>query len=69
MLAIRLDQETEKRINTLAELTGRSKSYYVREVIDKYLDDMEDLYIALYRLEHPQKTISLEEMIKEHKKA
>jgi RHH-type transcriptional regulator, rel operon repressor / antitoxin RelB len=65
MLAIRLDHTTENRINHLAKMTGRSKSYYVREAIQKYLDEQEDVYIALYRLEHPEATISLEEIKRE----
>ena len=69
MLAIRLNRETEQRIDKLAKATGRSKSYYIREAIEQYLEDAEDLYIALYRLEHPSETVSLEEVIEEHKKA
>ena len=68
MLAIRLNEETEQRINNLAKITGRSKSYYVREALDQYLDDAEDLYTALYRLEHPSKTVPLEEVIREFNK-
>jgi RHH-type rel operon transcriptional repressor/antitoxin RelB len=59
----------ESRINKLAKITGRTKSYYIREAVEKHLDELEDLYIALYRLEHPEKTVSLKDMIKEHKKA
>lgn len=65
MLALRLDKKIEARINHLATITGRSKSYYVREALQKYLDDLEDTYTALYRLEHPTKTISLEKIKKE----
>jgi RHH-type rel operon transcriptional repressor/antitoxin RelB len=69
MLAVRLDKKMESRINKLAKITGRTKSYYIREAVEKHLDELEDLYIALYRLEHPEKTVSLKDMIKEHKKA
>jgi RHH-type transcriptional regulator, rel operon repressor / antitoxin RelB len=68
VLAVRLDKQIEHRINQLSKTTKRSKSYYMREALDRYLDDMEDTYIALYRLEHPEKTISLEEVIKEFKR-
>lgn len=67
MLGIRLDKETENRINQLSKTTKRPKSFYVREALNRYLDDMEDTYIALYRLEHPAKTMSLEEAIKRFK--
>jgi RHH-type transcriptional regulator, rel operon repressor / antitoxin RelB len=68
VLAVRLDKQIEHRINQLSKTTKRSKSYYMREALDRYLDDMEDTYIALYRLEHPEKTIPLEEVIKEFKR-
>lgn len=67
MLAIRLDKQTEHRINQLAETTKRPKSYYVREALNRYLDDIEDTYVALYRLEHPAKLIPLEKAVQEFK--
>jgi RHH-type rel operon transcriptional repressor/antitoxin RelB len=51
MLAIRLPPELEQRLEALARRTGRSKSYYVREAIVEYMDDLEDLYLAERRLE------------------
>jgi len=69
MLGVRLDKKMEHRIDRLAKTTKRPKSYYVREALEHYLDDIEDTYIALYRLEHPAKTVSLEEVTKEFKKA
>jgi predicted RNase H-like HicB family nuclease/predicted transcriptional regulator len=46
MLAIRLPPEIEKRLEALARLTGRSKSYYVRAAILEHLGDLEDRHIA-----------------------
>ena len=51
MLAIRLPAEIEKRLDTLAKATGRSKSFYVREAILEHLADLEDVYLAEKRLE------------------
>jgi len=51
MLAIRLDQNIEQRLTYLADTTGRSKSYYVREAIEGYIDDLEDAYLAESALE------------------
>ena len=62
MLSIRLDPDTEKRLAELAAKTGRTKSYYAREAILEHLDEMEDRYIAIERLEHPAKRWSLEEL-------
>ena len=51
MLALRLPSEIEARLDALAKRTGRTKSFYAREAILEYLDDLEDLYLAEKRLE------------------
>jgi len=50
MLALRLPPEIEDRLEALAKLTGRSKSYYAREAILEHLDNLEDIYLAEQRL-------------------
>jgi len=62
MLSLRLSNDVESRLNQLAEATGRTKTFYAKEAILKYLDDMEDTYIAINRLETPSKRISLEDV-------
>ena len=62
MLSIRLDAETERRLQRLAERTGRTKSYYVREALLEYLDEIEDRHIAIERLETPDCRWKLEEL-------
>lgn len=64
MLAIRIPDEMESRLDKLAALTGRPKSYYVREALQAHLDEIEDTYTALYRLEHPAKRWSLDDLEK-----
>lgn len=39
---IRLSPEVEERLNALATKTGRSKSYYLREFIERGLEDLEE---------------------------
>ena len=51
MLSIRLDPEVERRLDALAKLTGRTKSFYARELIEGHLEDLEDRYLAEARLE------------------
>lgn len=46
MLAIRLPEEIEARLDKLAKRTGRSKTFHAREAILKHLDDLEDLHLA-----------------------
>lgn len=50
MLAIRLPEDIENRLEALAQATGRTKTYYAREAIVEYLGDLEDLYLAEQRL-------------------
>jgi RHH-type transcriptional regulator, rel operon repressor / antitoxin RelB len=50
MLAVRIDPETEKRLEALAARTGRTKTFYAREAILAHLDDLEDFYLADERL-------------------
>jgi RHH-type rel operon transcriptional repressor/antitoxin RelB len=65
MLALRLNPEIEERLDRLAKRTGRTKSYYAREAILEHLDDLEDTYLALQRLERPGKTYSAKEVKRE----
>jgi RHH-type rel operon transcriptional repressor/antitoxin RelB len=61
MLAIRLPEEIEARLQALAEQTGRSKSFYVRQAVLEHLDDLEDYYLAVQRLEEKLPTVALDE--------
>lgn len=54
MLAVRLDPETEKKLNRLAHETGRSKSHYVRQAIESYLEEREEYLLALAVLERDE---------------
>lgn len=62
MLAIRISEDIEKRLQSLASKTGRTKTYYARKAITEFLDDMEDTYLALERLENPDKRWTQEEL-------
>ncbi len=44
--SIRLPPAIEKRLTTLASKTGRSKAFYLREIIESGLEDAEDYYLA-----------------------
>ena len=49
-VSIRLPDDVSTRLQDLAQLTGRSKTFYMIEAIRKHLDDLEDLYVAEQRL-------------------
>lgn len=53
--SIRLAPEIEQRLEFLAASTGRTKAYYLREIIDHGLTDMEDYYLAAEVLERVRK--------------
>lgn len=65
MLSIRLPKEINVRLDYLAKHTGRTKTFYVREAILEHLEDLEDIYLALNRLEKPGKQWSLDDLEKE----
>lgn len=62
MLAVRLPDKLEERLSQLAKQTHRSKSYYVKQAIQDFLDKQEDHLIALSRLEKKNSRLTLEEM-------
>jgi RHH-type rel operon transcriptional repressor/antitoxin RelB len=63
MISVRLPKEMENRINNLAKSTQRPKSFFVKEALGNYLDDMEDYYEVLKRKNSKtREIISLEEL-------
>jgi RHH-type rel operon transcriptional repressor/antitoxin RelB len=50
MLALRLAPDIEKRLESLAKKTGRTKSFYAREAILRHIEDLEDYHVARRRL-------------------
>ena len=69
-VSLRLPQDVEGRLQALATLTGRSKTFYVVEAIREHLDDLEDLYLAEKRLidlrAGKSETIPLSEVMKQY---
>jgi RHH-type rel operon transcriptional repressor/antitoxin RelB len=68
-LSIRLNDELEARLERLARLTGRSKSFYVKQAIEDQIEDLEDLYLAQRVLERiadgRERLIPLEDLERE----
>ncbi|MBI5785527.1 MAG: ribbon-helix-helix protein, CopG family [Rhodocyclales bacterium] len=65
MLAIRLPEAIEARLNALAAETGRTKTTLAREAIAEYIDDLEDYYLAEARARRNRKTVPLEDVERE----
>jgi len=53
--SVRLEPDLERRLDRLAALTGRTKAYYLREVVKNGLDDLEDFYLAAATMERVRK--------------
>jgi RHH-type rel operon transcriptional repressor/antitoxin RelB len=68
MLAVRLPEDIEERLDRLARKTGRAKSFYVREALNEYLADLEDFYLAEKRMKSysSAKAIPLEDLMGEY---
>ncbi|HZV90365.1 MAG TPA: DUF6290 family protein [Candidatus Binatus sp.] len=70
MLAIRLPESIEKRLEKLARRTGRTKTFYAREAILQHIEELEDVYLAESRLERirsgEEKAIPLEDVMRRH---
>ncbi|MGA3113088.1 MAG: DUF6290 family protein [Syntrophobacteraceae bacterium] len=53
--SIRLPDDIERRLDFLALQTGRTKAFYIREMILEKIDDIEDYYLAADILERVRK--------------
>ncbi|HEY4172850.1 MAG TPA: ribbon-helix-helix protein, CopG family [Rhodopila sp.] len=49
--SVRLDAAIEQRLDHLAARTGRTKAFYLRELIETGLQDLEDYYLAAATME------------------
>jgi len=45
-VSLQFAPEIEQRLDHLIAATGRAKSYYLRELIQNGLDDLEDFYLS-----------------------
>lgn len=70
MMTIRLPENMEKRLSQLAKETHRTKSYYVKQAIEEFLEEREDYLLALAAMERfergEEKAIPFEEILKKY---
>lgn len=62
MLAIPLPPEIEQRLQALADKTGTTKTDCARLAILRFIEDMEDIDLAVERLESPARRWTLDEL-------
>ena len=51
MLGVRLPEDLNNRLCVLSKETKRSKSLFVKEALERYLEDIEDYYLAVQAYE------------------
>ncbi|MFP6775260.1 MAG: ribbon-helix-helix domain-containing protein [PS1 clade bacterium] len=57
MLSVRLNSDLEEKLEQLSIKTNRSKSFYVKEALENYLNDMEDYFDAKSRDSNSEKNM------------
>ena len=62
---VQLPMELEKRLNDLEEKTGRSKSDFVRQALEEWLEEEEDYLIACERLKKKNQFIPFGQLERE----
>jgi RHH-type rel operon transcriptional repressor/antitoxin RelB len=66
MHTVRLPEELSQRLGLLSKATKRTKSHFIREALERTLEDLEDVYLAetAYEdfLKSGDKAISLEDV-------
>lgn len=67
-ISIRLPEDLDQRLARLAERTGRTKSFYIKEAIAEQIADLEDFYLAERRMRDYDagESATLSEMMKRH---
>ena len=46
MHSVQLSDELSARLEALAKATKRTKSYFIREALERLMEDLEDAYLA-----------------------
>jgi RHH-type transcriptional regulator, rel operon repressor / antitoxin RelB len=64
-IAVRLPKELEIKLDQMATITHRSKSYYIRKALENFFEDREDYLIAAARLEEKNDRIPYKKMRKD----
>ena len=70
MMSIRLSKNLETRLSALSERTQRSKSFFVKKALEKFLEDEEEYQVAIEAYEvylrSGKKSSSFEDIMKKH---
>ncbi|HSW94507.1 MAG TPA: hypothetical protein VLJ15_09195 [Gammaproteobacteria bacterium] len=61
-LPVKVPEDVYNRLTVLANKTHRTRTFYVLEALNTYLEDLEDTYLAIEVLKNPGKTYSMDEL-------
>jgi len=68
-ISIQLNEDIERRLSHLAEVTEHSKAFLLTKLIEDHFDELEDIYLAEATLQRvrtgEEKTYSLQEVEKQ----
>ncbi|MBL1321210.1 MAG: ribbon-helix-helix protein, CopG family [Methylophaga sp.] len=69
VITARIDEQLERRLEKLAKVADRKKSYFVRKALEMSIEDLEDIYeaeaVVLKIRDGSEKTYSLDEIRQE----
>ena len=61
----KLPDDLYDRLQNLGQMIDRKKSYLIRKAVESFLEEREDYFIALHRLEQKNSRITLAELEKD----
>jgi RHH-type transcriptional regulator, rel operon repressor / antitoxin RelB len=61
MLCVQLDEGLEKRFDELCAAVARNREDCLREALENYIEDLEDIIVARERLNDGEPAIGMEE--------
>lgn len=64
-ITVRVDQNLKDRLSSLSSKSGKPIAHLIRQCVIDHLEDMEDVYDSIRRLEKGEKSYSLDEIMKE----
>jgi RHH-type rel operon transcriptional repressor/antitoxin RelB len=62
MMNLSLSPQTENRLLTLAQQLGKNENELIEEAVINYLEELEDIKEAEYRLDNPEAYLTLEQL-------
>jgi RHH-type rel operon transcriptional repressor/antitoxin RelB len=65
MTSVRLPENLDAQLDQLCSMTKRPKSFYIKEALTRYLEDISDYYIAMDRLANPGRLLTSKELLTE----